>query len=303
MREFFKLLNLKYKINKCKFNVQECHNCMNEIHYEKKDYECKKGTFYYFFKYYNRYASEFYHLLKNCFNDIEEEVNNVNNILSIGSGPFTEGLAIEKFFSEHNTFNKLNINCVDKNKIWEDIQICMKKFLSKKGNKNCVFYYEDITEWKKIFKKQIEEVDLILINYVLSNNKEKDKDWKKLTLILNFLKDFVVLKIANKQDFYILINEVNSKNTGRDQIIDFIDEIKDIYENIYTKKSFLKPDKLDDNIKEAIDECNKANFIEDTVNEKYFEFISFNEDRKTPNLTPTIDFKSCQFIIRSNYDS
>ena len=114
---------------KCSSN-NHCVECLSLIFKEplhrKRNYECEAITYTYMLRFLDRYASEIYKILDLCpsiMNSLQE-----SNILSIGCGPATEAVGLERILREKNS--SATYHGVDKNPIWTNIQNIVRNTLS-----------------------------------------------------------------------------------------------------------------------------------------------------------------------------
>ena len=178
----------------------------NRTDHEDRKYNCIPITFSYVIRFSNRYASEVLTALR-C-RLIRETFQNVDEIkvLSIGCGPATEVIALEKFSREENKVIKYY--GYDINPIWNKTQQILEKHLIN-TKCNTMFDSSEFQDDNKI----LPEIDILILNYVISDIHKHDK--KNVNFFLENIK-----KIAEKMksNSIIIINDVNSYYMGRDEI-------------------------------------------------------------------------------------
>lgn len=202
---------------------KSCTDCLSDMfnneEHANRLYKCTPITFSYAIRYTNRYASEIYIVLRCKLVNNSFQNTNKLNVSSIGCGPATELVALEKFSREQN--KQVNYYGYDLNDIWKSVQQTLQNNLT---NTNCIatFFNSDFQDNNKI----LPEIDILILNYVISDiykhNKEKVK---------KFLENIIKIVKKMKKNSIIIINDVNSYNMGRDEIEDCLN---DLNKNYYT---------------------------------------------------------------------
>ncbi|WP_288959225.1 hypothetical protein [uncultured Treponema sp.] len=198
----------------CKCDCVQSYNCVqclsdmynNPIH-SYRTYNCVPITFSYVIRYANRYSSEIYTIL-NCLQKLFER--STIKVISLGCGPATELIALDKKCSESNT--SFSFIGFDTNHIWNNCQSILAKNFQQKGIS--VHFLEKNLD--KDFRF-LSNTDLLILNYVISDIYKHD--YEKLPQFFSSLTD-IFMSMPNNS--YIIINDVNSYNMGRDEIENWV---------------------------------------------------------------------------------
>lgn len=196
---------------------KSCTDCLSDMfnneEHANRVYKCIPITFSYVIRYTNRYASEIYTVLRcklvsNTFQNIKKL-----NVLSIGCGPATELVALEKFSREIN--KKIRYFGFDPNSIWESAQNTLQTCLV---NTNCDadFYSSEFQDNNEILPK----IDILILNYIVSDIYKHNRDG-----VEKFLENITKIIKKMKKNSIIIINDVNSCNMGRDEIENWLNEL------------------------------------------------------------------------------
>lgn len=205
-------------------------DCVNYItlmfhdrEYAMHRYSCIPITFAYIFRYSNRYASEIYYIM-NYFRVLEQFSSNQNiNVLSIGCDPATEVIALECLSKEQGK----NISCTgfDMNLVWHITQSIMKDVLKDFSSCTVDFCNMELTSDNSLIKN----TNILILNYIVSDiYKHSDNPSSGVT---DFLSEVQKMFERMPDNSYIIINDVNSCNMGRDEIEAWSQELP--YEKSY----------------------------------------------------------------------
>ena len=193
---------------------ENCVNCLysmfNDPESAKQVYSCIPITFAYIFRYSNRYASEIYYIMNHfdLLSDFSSEQQ--INVLSIGCGPATEVIALECLSKEQGK----NISYIgfDMNPVWNITQSIMKDVLKDFSSCTVDFYNMKLTSNCSL----LEHTHILILNYVVSDiYKHSDDPSVGVTAFLGEVQKMFERMPDNS---YIIINDVNSYNMGRDEI-------------------------------------------------------------------------------------
>lgn len=193
---------------------KECVDCLssmfNNPESAKQIYSCIPITFAYIFRYSNRYASEIYYIMNHfdLLSDFSSEQQ--INVLSIGCGPATEVIALECLSKEQGK----NINYIgfDMNPVWHITQSIMKDVLKDFSSCTVDFYNMKLTSNCSL----LEHTHILILNYVVSDiYKHSDDPSVGVTAFLGEVQQMFECMPDNS---YIIINDVNSCNMGRDEL-------------------------------------------------------------------------------------
>jgi len=191
-----------------------CVDCLGKIFYDPihrhRKYECLPITYTYVERFTDTFASEVYRILDNhdyIFNDIEEK-----NILSLGCGPATELIAIEKIMRDKSINAPCHYAGFDKNDIWSSvwnfiIQIFQSNHISV-AFQNVLLLPDN---------SLLQNTKLLILNHVVSDVYKHSKYPSADTY--NFLQtDITQIIHQMPSDSFILISDANSNRMGRDEI-------------------------------------------------------------------------------------
>lgn len=219
-----------------------CEECLEAFFYgdekqRNKRYECIPITYSYVLKYLNRYSSEIYHI----FLQKTEMIDKLNNslIFSLGCGPASELVAIDELVKVKKMHN-VRYCGYDPNIIWSKTHSIIK-------------HTSDNNELKIEFKEELineetdglDKIDFLCLNYVCSDvfvheksNKETIQEWleNKISPLLYKM----------KKGAFIIINDVNSPNMGRNAIQEWSWNLKekDVVSVEYYTFEKLRPSKI-----------------------------------------------------------
>lgn len=202
---------------------KSCTDCLSDMfnneEHANRVYKCTPITFSYTIRYTNRYASEIYIVLRCKLVNNSFQNTNKLNVLSIGCGPATELVALEKFSREQN--KQVNYYGYDLNDIWKSVQQTLQNNLT---NTNCIatFFNSDFQDNNKI----LPEIDILILNYVISDIYKHKKE-----IVKKILENIIKIVKKMKKNSIIIINDVNSYNMGRNEIEDCLN---DLNKNYYT---------------------------------------------------------------------
>lgn len=196
-------------------NQNTCVECMtmmfwNEDH-KKRRYACIPITYTYALRFTNKNASEIYHILERC-----DEIKEKRVFTSLGCGPSTELFGIGKFLQDNNESNDIYYFGFDDNKIWSQIQEDLKNKVFFNTNVRTAFTNTNLLERKDV----LEKTDVLILNYVVSDI-YKHTGRKS---VVDFLNNYLTEVLENlPYGSYIIINDTNSYNMGRDEIENWVD--------------------------------------------------------------------------------
>lgn len=211
-------------MTKCPGN---CRNCLEEIHYPydhpdgKKDYNCNNLINYYVCDYTYKYSSEILYLLRQT--KTLEKLDRFS-IVSIGCGGCPDLMAFETYLDEKEIKKSISYFGIDINKLWKPIHGEIKEYGDKTSKFSATFEYADAIELFNNF--YYEDINIIILQYVISFFYST----KQITQIESFFDNLVSNIIDHKKantPFIVIINDVNSCYTGRDNFNQLIKKLKD----------------------------------------------------------------------------
>lgn len=161
-------------INNCPHNhycttngcgLSNCGSCLNMIqraYAPAFTYTCKKITYHYVLRFFNRFASE-----------IASAIWGINfgnatkmNVISLGCGPGSEVYGIIKALRERNLAITLNYQGYDLNNVWDDVLGLSRAALAQTRH-HIAFFRQDL--FLNFVGFPGENVDLLILNYLLSD--------------------------------------------------------------------------------------------------------------------------------------
>ena len=250
-----------------------CQNCLDRIfwqdEYRHLRYSCKPITYYYVLRYLNRYASEMNYI----FNHFSFWNNNFGhkNIVSIGSGPACEFVGFEFVFRARATnMDSCHFYAYEMNPIWSDVQHFLSDIVETQSPAvNLFFKNENFDETDSLAG----DIDIVILNYVLSDiHKHSEKEGADFVLsgrdfeVEEYLESRIQ-PILNrmKSGSYLIINDTNSNNMGRDAIETWVDELTgfDIHKFVFNYSSRYSEQKFKTNCKVLPKESLKFQSSED----------------------------------------
>lgn len=211
MKEFDDLLNLCHKgmittsCNSCQYNqcrhprCSDCYQCLYDLHRignNTRHYQCNKIRYNYILKYFPRYASEIASGYSMILSDIIN-ITNPLNIYSLGCGPASElfGIMAINRLRKHPD-NILHYKGFDISSDWSGITTYIKGMFS---SASIDFIQQDMFTY---IKKSSEHIDILIVNYMLSDMMRYDKIVAKAVI-----KNIYDL-LATNQVSYVLINDI-----------------------------------------------------------------------------------------------
>jgi len=230
---------------KCR-DIKSCKDCLSDIFnnsaHRMREYNCIPITYSYVIRYTNQHASEIYHIL----NGNEDLLNAIDGkyITSIGCGPATELIGIEKLLRDMN----INIHCkyfgFDTNPIWAT---CHYNIVSVFSDNKCRikinFENSELHKDNPILKN----TKLLILNYVVSHVYKHSEECATGTT--GFLSSLNPIIHQIPQFSSILINDTNSRNMGRDQIEKWGDELSAQFRDMTLEKGYFDYPNRDQYIK------------------------------------------------------
>ena len=202
--------------NECEGN---CKWCLDDIHFHKRQrrtqYDCKRLLYYYVCRYSYKYCSEIIYALK----QMDISIYPYLNILSLGCGGAPDLMA----FQYMNYPKKLSYMGLDKNVYWKEIH----NFIKDNYQYGKVNFWQDIDVLHCFDDHGIAGCNVIIIQYLISffySNIRADgvKRW------FSKLARSIIRNKPQNSPMLIIINDVDSINTGRDAFPTFVEEIEKV---------------------------------------------------------------------------
>lgn len=185
----------------CGSSAFQCESCLYHIQHASQPqfhYSCKRITYYYTLKFFDRFASE----IKRFFFKPKEFDRKEYYFVSLGCGPGSELYGIvDGLRSRMGNDFSLKYRGYDQNQIWYDIQSKSKNLFT---GTNCDvdFYACDMfNQWQDSIDCQ---VFALVLNYLLSDSQKYMKE-TQLKIFLDSIVDFIM---CHKVKF-LVFNDIN----------------------------------------------------------------------------------------------
>lgn len=193
--------------NCCHNNGRECncYECLTTGFREEIDeYDCIKKMNYYVVKYGYSYASEIYQYLSTS--RIIEQIDNQNmKILSLGCGFSPDYFAIQQYITDNGLNIEINYTGYDNSSYWDTARIV---------SPDLNYYIFDLTN-----QFSFDSFDIIMISKVFSTMYKHNSH----TIFLKNLANAVIDTM--QENSYLIFNDINSINMGRDVFSREIDRL------------------------------------------------------------------------------
>ncbi len=188
----------------CPLKNESCQDCFTDAYYNggQDDYSCLKGCYYYAMHYGPAYISEVYHFLS-ASKLLEKVGKGSIKIASMGGGIGTDLWAVKEYKKNNKLAFTGSYRIWDKEKQWQNV---IDRYSSK-----IKIIPVDLSKQSVDF----EDVDIVFINKLFSTLINQ----KLSNAFLDFLGES--LKTLQK-GAYIVFNDVNYKDKGRDKFHDFM---------------------------------------------------------------------------------
>ena len=142
----------------------DCNQCLAAIQWYGtiRAYPCKKITYYYVMRFFNRFASEIEYVIREIQFGRTEKIN----VVSLGCGPGSEVYGIAHGLRFHNLPIRLDYQGYDLNPIWDDVQQMSINHLRNTGYDIRFFNTNMFTSFQPFAEQR---VDILVMNYLLSD--------------------------------------------------------------------------------------------------------------------------------------
>lgn len=211
-----------------------CAKCLDRIHYnhtsENITYNCNRIIYRYVLQYFNRFCSEIYYEVSPFVNQFTDDDI---NIVSIGCGPNSELYGIIEAFRVNEQTKNIHYYGFDTNRVWIPIWTINQQLLD--GDHLSQEYpKEDPSTY--FAANDIGEIDLFVMNYLLSDISRQDAESKEAAIqsICN-----LILQIKPK---VLLYNDIsyytNKPNSGYGCLISIVKRLAE-HELSFSCKRFL----------------------------------------------------------------
>lgn len=243
-----------------------CKLCLDDIHFHhnrrRDSYNCERLLYYYVCRYSYKYCSEMIYAL----NEVDLENYPYLHILSLGCGGAPDLMA----FQYMNYHQRLSYIGLDKNIYWEDIH----NYIIDNFNEGKVSFKRDIDVLQCFDNLEIKKCNVITIQYLISFF-YKNEGEEGLRRWFEKLVNAIVKNKPENSPMLIIINDVDSINTGRDAFLLFAEEIKRAGHTLsrILRKRF-KPDNYYEDSEQYDSNINLFNEITDDFQRRYCVAVS-----------------------------
>lgn len=175
-----------------KVDCEDCSRCLYQIQYGHPNftYSCKKITYHYVLRFFNRFASEIcYAMCSYNYKDISRI-----NVVSLGCGPGSEVYGIVRALQIRNIDVPVYYEGHDMLNVWEHVQDLCKKSLS--STQHIInFHTTNLFADFRGFDNNI--IDLLILNYLLSHAAKFYTKQQKNQFVEEIV-DFILKKKSKK---------------------------------------------------------------------------------------------------------
>lgn len=186
----------------------KCDKCLNHIQRASSPnfhYSCKKITYQYVLRFFNRFASEIAYIV----NSIKPEYlegKTFLNVVSLGCGPGSEVYGFIKALRQKAPQIILNYKGFDLAVVWQDVQELSKAALSQTPHK-INFFNQNMFGAFEGFDEGC--VDMLVMNYLLSDSQKYYNDTDKIKFIDEITKFVLDYNVNN-----LLFNDMGYYGRG-----------------------------------------------------------------------------------------
>lgn len=278
---------------------RHCEDCLiacfnGDDNQKNSRYGCVPITCTYVLKFFYRYASEIYRIFLNK----KELIQKLNNglVFSLGCGPASELYAINELIKTYEIQNCTYCG-YDINSIWDTLHGIS---YSLKDNNQLNFTFRK--ELLKPYTENLEKADILILNYVASDLYVHQTS---NSISLGSWLDTELTPIVDKMKFdsYVIINDVNSRNMGRNEIQEWawnLSKTNSLYvPEFYSFEDYFK-DHYHSDCYNLITFDSKV-FPKEPIKEKDFIFPNTNSILQSNNINfrkPVIECGSCFVVLQ-----
>lgn len=203
MLNFLSRCDQEFNQLKCPKEINNCQDCFDKGFYGgQDDYSCLKGCYYYAMHYGPAYISEVYYFLS-ASKLLDKVGKNYINIASMGGGIGTDFWAITRYIQDNNLSIHGSYLLWDKESKWQNV---INQYSPK-----VKIVQVDLSSNPVDFKN----ADIVFINKLFSTLKNHNLSE---AFLIEFSKSLKTLK----KGAYIVFNDVNLKDKGRDTFHKFM---------------------------------------------------------------------------------
>ena len=209
----------------------DCKVCLDDIHYHhneiRSEYDCEKLLYYYLCRYSYKYCSEIIYALDR----VDLDRYPYFNILSLGCGGAADLMAFDYCFDSDE---EIHYHGVDINTYWDDIHSKISEIYPHASFKTGFDVKTDIPSLRD------KSYNVVIIEYLISYLYSRGS-----SVVSNLFDDIIEYIVSNKpQDsaMLIIINDVDSINTGRDTFMRLANKLESAGYDITIQKLRFKND-------------------------------------------------------------
>jgi hypothetical protein len=202
-----------------------CKQCLEEVHYARKDsegkksYDCRRMLDFYVCDYTVKYASEMLYLMRES-----EALKQIEDyrVVSIGCGGCPDLMAFETYCHQDQRGKSVSYVGIDVNERWKNIHSVIEGYTTTTLKETRFEYADAVTE----DYAGISEANVIVLQYVISYFYNTEQ----IGEISAFFDKLIQKIVAHKkkgEPLVILINDVNSNRRGRDYFQLIIEKLHD----------------------------------------------------------------------------
>lgn len=211
---------------------EHCKECLDDIHFHehqyRDEYDCERLLDYYVCRYSYKYCSEMIYALR----QIDLSQYPYFHILSLGCGGAPDLMAFEYMGYQQ----KISYYGVDKNRYWKKIH----DFIEENFDGGRTKFAQDINVLTYFDENKIKRCNVIVIQYLISFFFDSVGS-AGLRSWFSQLAESIVSNKPQNSPLLIIINDVDSVNTGRDAFPLFVEEIEKVgLEISYEKRRRFK---------------------------------------------------------------
>ena len=211
--------------------THNCKECLDDIHFHhnriRYKYDCEKLLYYYLCRYSYKYCSEIIYAL----NNINLNRYRYFNILSLGCGGAADLMAFDYCCDKDE---EIAYHSVDINTYWDNIHSKISELYP------CAYFSTNFNVKRDIPKLRNESYNVVIIEYLISYLYSRFS-----SVVSNLFDDIIEYIVSNKphdSPMLIIINDVDSINTGRDTFKRLAEKLEDLEYDITVQKFRFKSD-------------------------------------------------------------
>lgn len=211
--------------------THNCKECLDDIHFHhnriRYKYDCEKLLYYYLCRYSYKYCSEIIYAL----NNINLNRYRYFNILSLGCGSAADLMAFDYCCDKDE---EIAYHGVDINTYWDNIHSKISELYP------CAYFSTNFNVKRDIPKLRNESYNVVIIEYLISYLYSRFS-----SVVSNLFDDIIEYIVSNKphdSPMLIIINDVDSINTGRDAFKRLAEKLEDLEYDITVQKFRFKSD-------------------------------------------------------------